>query len=242
MTKQGAFGRVTPSQTPQRVLKIPHSDDPTTKYMRALENEAHILNILTKKKVGCVPKYYGRTTQNQKGYPALQMQYLPIQQADVRTYLTKLSAKEFHDFLMQCFACLEKLHRHVLHMDLHEGNVMFRRPNAEIPYPQLVFIDFGYSVTLEDVLRNYPSPKAAELVELYKRYERYQLYSILVGLYENQQQQQQQKEQSKHVKTIKSIPHVEHTFRLKKEADMADEFHDTCNVMINEGRWRHNIK
>ena len=244
MQKGGAFGRVVllkDKQKQKRVLKIPHTDDPSTKYMRSLENEAYVLDVLTRKRLTCVPQYYGQTKQVEKGFPALQMQYLPIAQADVRSYLKDLSPDEFREFLMQCFACLEELHRHVLHMDLHSGNVMFRRPTPEIPYPQLVFIDFGYSVFIKDVLRNYPSLDVKSLIELYKKYERYELYSILVEMYEDQQQQQRQQQQlQEKIKAINSIPDVPHRFYGTKEADMAQEFHDTCNQMVNEGRWpRH---
>ena len=244
MQKQGAFGRVVlkDKQKQKRVLKIPHTDDPSTKYMRSLENEAYVLDVLTRKGVTCIPRYYGQTKQAQKGFPALQMQYVPIPQTDVRSYLKDLSPDEFRDFLMRCFACLEELHRHVLHMDLHSGNVMFRRPTANIPYPQLVFIDFGFSVFVNDVLRNYPSSNVKHLVELYKKYERYELYSILLEMYEDQQQQQQQQQQEtvEAIKAMKSIPDIPHRFYGTKEADVAQEFHDTCNLMVNEGRWpRH---
>jgi serine/threonine protein kinase len=239
MQKRGAFGRVVfkDQRKKQRVLKIPYTDDPTTRYIHALKNEAYVLDTLTKKGLTCIPHYYGETKQAQKGFPALQMQYLTISQSDVRSYLKDLSPDEFRDFLMRCFACLEELHKHLLHMDLHPGNIMFRRPTTKIPYPQLVFIDFGVSVFVKDVLRNYPSSDVKPWIELYKKYERYQLYSILVGMYEDQQQQQLQHQQEK-IKVINSIPDVPHRFYGTKEADMAQEFHDTCNQMVKEGRWQ----
>jgi len=236
MQKQGAFGRVVfkDQQKKQRVLKIPYTDDPTTRYMRALENEAYVLDTLTQKGLTCIPRYYRKTKQAQKGFPALQMQYLPISQTDVRSYLKDLSPDKFREFLMRCFACLEELHRHVLHMDLHRGNIMFRRPTPEIPYPQLVFIDFGVSVFVKDVWRNYPSPSNGKhRVELYKKYERYQLYSILARMYEDEQQRRQS------IKRItNTIPDVPHTFRNEQEMEEAQEFHDTCYTMVNEGTWQ----
>jgi thiamine kinase-like enzyme len=237
MEKQGAFGRITQSSTPQRILKVPHTNDPSTRYMHALENEARVLKFLTKKRLTCIPHFHGVTTQKQEGFPALQMQYLPISQSDVRSYLKDLSLDQFHDFLMHCFASLDQLHRYALHMDLHRGNVMFRPPNSEVRFPQLVFIDFGYSVMLNNVLKNYPSSDdhIHALIETYKKYERYELYGILVGMYEDQQQQRLSQRPQVHM--IQSIPNVPHRFHGTKEEDMVQQFHDTCRTMINQGQW-----
>ena len=235
MEKQGAFGRITKSSKPHKILKIPHTNDLSTKYMHALQNEAYVLEFLTEKGVTCIPQFHGVTIQKQEGFPALQMQYLPIPQSDVRSYLKNLSPDQFHDFLMHCFASLDQLHRYALHMDLHRDNIMFRPPNSEVRFPQLVFIDFGYSVILKDVLRNYPSSDIHPLIEVYKKYERYELYGILLGMYEDQQQQRLQ--QGLQVKIIHSIPNVPRRFYGTKEEDMVQDFRDTCHMMINQGRW-----
>ena len=251
--KQGAFAYVSRIQN-HRVLKVPKTEDPETRYGRALANEAYILDLLTRKKVACIPEYFGpRKT-------GLQMQYLPIQQADLKSYLQHLDLSQFREFLMQCFACLDALHRHVLHMDLHSGNLMFRPPTPSQPYPRLVFIDFGYSITPQDAIRNFPrrllqgGPSLPEMIELYKRYERYELYGILLELYEEQQQQQPPQDtqrirvlqqvakratfarQERATKQERATRQERATF-ARQERAWIDEFHDTANVMINEGRW-----
>jgi hypothetical protein len=235
MNKHGAFGQVVVHASQNKVRKIPYSKDPTTKYVRSLENEAYILHYLTKKKVQCIPQYFGMRQTFQ-----LQMQYLPIPQIDLRSYLKDLSLDQFHEFVRHCFMCLEALHRHVLHMDLHRDNIMFRRPTTETSYPQLVFIDFGFSVTLKDTLRNYPSSSSDldvhALMERYKRHERYQLYGILLDMYEEQQQSssQQTLERIEMLQRFRPSPRVS-----QQEREEMDEFHDTCYRIVLEGKWSH---
>ena len=232
MNKHGAFGQVVVQESQHKVRKIPFSKDPTTKYMRSLENEAYILHYLTKKKVQCIPQYFGMRQTFQ-----LQMQYLPIPQIDLRSYLKDLSLDQFHEFLRHCFMCLEALHRHVLHMDLHRDNIMYRRPNTENPYPQLVFIDFGVSVTVKDTLRNYPSLDKDDvnaLMERYKKYERYQLFGILLDMYEEQQSSQQTLQRIQRLERFRPQPRV-----TQQEREEMDEFHDTCYMMVLEGKWPH---
>lgn len=229
--KHGAFARVVPSTTPHRIIKIPHSDDPGLRYHRAIENEASILQLLTKKKLSCIPLYYGKSSQG-----TLQMQYLPVQQVDVLSYLKTLDISQFHDFLMHSFTCLESLHRHILHMDLHNENLMFRAPTHQTPFPQLVFIDFGYSITLKDALHRFPplkgGPSNKDLIELYKKYERYQLFSILLELYEETQDAQDR------VQAIRQISNLGRGYPFtRQEKKWIDDFHDTSNVMINNGKW-----
>jgi len=233
--KQGAFAYVSKIQN-HRVLKVPKTNDPNTRYARALANEAFILDLLTKNKVACIPEYFGpRKT-------GLQMQYLPIQQADLKSYLKQLDLTQFREFLVRCFACLDALHRHVLHMDLHSGNLMFRSPTPSQPYPRLVFIDFGYSITPRDAIRNFPQrlfqdgPSLPEMIELYKKYERYELYGIFLELYEEQQSQHDTTTQNKQrIRLLQQV--AKRATFTRQEREWIDEFHDTANVMINEGRW-----
>lgn len=155
---EGCFGRVQDTQTEGVVIKKPRAD--ASKYIRSLQNEVRIYKILDaiRPRLQCIPRFYtSDTTRNdflmQKIVPSLKNIKIP-------------SVKFFSD----AFACLSHLHQYILHMDLNSSNIGYRKTTNEI-----VFFDFGNSVTIEDLKIAGISSKA---IDLYRYSEMQELCEI----------------------------------------------------------------
>ena len=160
----GSFGFII--QGKDRVKKIPHSQQ--GRYMKAFENEIRIYHILDQvhPPLQCVPRFYG-ISQSQN---ALQMQKIA---PSLRT-LQHPTEDFFHD----SFACLDRLHQHILHMDLGSSNIGYRQTDHSI-----VFFDFGSSVTIHDL--KHKAGLTDQQITLARENEMVHLRDTLIELFPN---------------------------------------------------------
>lgn len=156
---QGSFGRVQDTQKQQIVIKKPRAD--VAKCIDSLQNEIHIYEVLdaVRPRLRCIPRFYkSDSTKNN----FLMQKIMPSLSGLKKTGI---------DFFKDAFACLALLHNYILHMDLGSSNVGYRKTSNEI-----VFFDFGNSVTIGDLRDAGVSPKA---IDLYRYSEMQELYEIL---------------------------------------------------------------
>lgn len=218
----GVFGYIFQSADGTRVYKMPHGHEKSS--YEYLQNELYILKYLSTKQdiVSSIPVFYGSRIVSEKGV-GLQMEKLQVRNRVFFPRFLRSQLSELKEWISSCFRQLEKLHRYILHMDLHSDNIMFRAP-AGSKYPQIVFIDYGTSVTMDD-LAMIQMEEDSRIVMLFKEYEKKQLRDFLASHFRYLWNK----------KILKEI--VVHNFS-PREHDQIDKFHDRIYRLQAENFFR----
>lgn len=161
---QGNFGIVQETQNQKIVSKRPRII--TGRYLASFKNEVRIYKILDsiQPQITCIPHFYG--------FNSIKNDFT---MQKIQPTLTGIDPT--FEFFQNAFLCLSHLHQYILHMDLGVSNVGIRTSNHEI-----VFFDFGNSVTIEDLKKVGITNRA---INLYREGEMRQLYEIFENMFPN---------------------------------------------------------
>lgn len=222
---QGLFGSITISQDGKTVTKHVKSTNDTKVY----QNEIRIMKVLQNQKTPSSQGWIPRNTEWNASQKTLTMQRLPFSEDTVKNIFPKNASvqqkTQFRLLVKNALRDLGRLHRVVLHMDLHTENMMIRetihRKTQERQY-QLVFIDFGMSLLLSDVKRYFQTP----IITLLKKMEKYHVYMFFKYSCPHTWQQQ----------ILNDIFTPVPSF-TEEEEHMYDDIHDFCILLVKQGRF-----